>query len=140
MIFLALLYIVGCEGPSSDKAAGKPTQKSAVASEKQPGPAPIAYDVLHEIPNGANRIAVMVLVSGKSSKEDVLALGGYLKAKYPDKDRLSIGIFDSEDVAYHVADPEYPEDEKLKHYLVLVDVNRKAGRDEIRWMAKGRGH
>lgn len=83
---------------------------------------------------------MLVLVSEKSTKEEVLALGGYLKAKYPGKDMLNIGIFDSREVAYHVADPEYREDKKLKHYLVLVDVNRKAGRDEIRWMAKGRGH
>ena len=105
----------------------------------------IDYEVLKNW--SKNRfVGMQILVSEKSTKEEVMALAKHLRSKYVGS-IISIYIFDSKETPRHQDDlanfgswQNYTEEKYYKHWLVQISINPNTGYDKIDWIAEGRDH
>ena len=105
----------------------------------------INYEVLKNWSKNS-LVGMQILVSEKSTKEQVMALAKHFRSKY-DGSFISIYIFDSKETPLHQADlgdfgswQNYTEEQYYKHWLVLITRNTSTGFDKIEWVAEGRDH
>jgi hypothetical protein len=108
--------------------------------EKAEIPEIIKYQVLRQWTVPAGGIGMEILVSEDAAKEEVLALASSLHSKYLPEGYIYIQIFDSLSAYNHRDDPNYPDEDYFKHFLVDISRNTETGYDEILWVAEGRGH
>lgn len=172
LVTIELLFAFGCDKKEKKPSVQKTEQKTEASKEvKQPSKEEnvptakleqktepskeakdtfIPYKVLRqwtpERPDGEPAIGMMLLVSEKATKDEVMVLAQHLRAENLSKGWIWIDIFDSQE-AYlsreailHSKDTNYPEEKYFKHWLVNVCVNPSTGYDEIQWTAEGRDH
>ena len=85
-------------------------------------------------------IGMALLVPEEVTKEQILALARHLRAEHLSKGWIWIDIFDSIEAYQNRVDPDYPEEEYAKHWLVQITYNSQTGLDKIEWLAYGRNH
>lgn len=81
------------------------------------------------------KLILEVLVSESDSKEEVMKLADRLRREHAGN-YVTISIFDSREAWRRRMDESYPETKLSRHWLVVIDDT--LGKDEIRWVAKGR--
>lgn len=106
----------------------------------------IPFEVLKkwEIPPGGSGIGMIILVSKKATKGEVMELAARLREQHLDKVKkgkggiLWIDIFDSKEAWLNRNNPKYPNAKFDRSWLVNICVNPNTGYDKIVWTAKGR--
>jgi hypothetical protein len=102
----------------------------------------IPFEVLKnwQIPPGG--IGMIILVSEKATKDEVMKLAVKLREryihKYKGKGGIYIDIFDSKEAWLNRDNPKYPEAKFDRSWLVNINVNPYTGYDKIEWTAIGR--
>jgi len=168
LVAIELLFALGCDKKEKKPPVQKSEQKTekskvveqhfkekdaqVVKHEKKTEPSKeakdtfIPYKVLRQWTPERGGVGMIILVSEKATKEEVMALASHLRYENLSKGWIWIDIFDSRE-AYlsreaisHGKDTSYPEEKYFKHWLVNVCVNPSTGNDETHWVADGRDH
>jgi len=103
----------------------------------------IPFEVLKkwQIPPGG--IGMIILVSEKTTKGEVMELAVRLREQHLDKCKkgkggIWIDIFDSKEAWLNRDNPKYPDAKFDRSWLVNICVNPNTGFDKIEWTAIGR--
>ena len=99
---------------------------------------PIIFETLkkHDIPAGGTTL--IILVSEKETKDNVMKLAKILFEEYTSKGSFYLQIFDSKEAYINRDNPEYPEKKYWKHFLVDGSYNKNTGYKNLDWVADGR--
>jgi len=82
-------------------------------------------------------ISMEVVVDPKTTKQQAMDLGCFLKDKYQEGNtEVNIGIFDDIRCAVGRRNKSIPVKIFLQHYLVQVTVNKTTNRDSVEWQKK----
>jgi hypothetical protein len=96
----------------------------------------IRYEVLKQKNVGNARLWMDILVDEAASKAEVMILAKDIERQYAGKTKSwVICIYDSRVAWQRQLDESYPEQELLRHHLVVID-----DLGPIRWIGEGRGH
>lgn len=106
----------------------------------------ISYEVLKtwDIPawhTPAGGTGLDILVSRKSTKDQVIDLAHSLRAKYSKENKFfTLSVFDLKEAWANRENESYPQAKYMKHFLATANVNPNTGYDQIQWTAQGRGY
>ena len=147
VVLTLVLGLMGCKKAEEETAQAEAPQKETVAESKETDRAvPVEkpeglpeFTILNERPMSGAGISWNILVSEKTSREDAMKLGEFLRKKYKPKGLVYVSMYDSREAFEHAGDKDSPVD-FMKHYLVQVTVIPKANVDTVIWMAKGRDY
>ncbi|MFA4907840.1 MAG: hypothetical protein WC602_06210 [archaeon] len=99
----------------------------------------INYEVLKSVVS-TNSEMMVILVSEKSTKQEVMELLRHLKSQHSLSKMVFIQIFDSKEAYQNQQNDSYPENKYWKHFLADYSHNPNTGHDELNWVAEGRDH
>ena len=135
VITVAFLAVAGCgRRDKNDQELRIEQKRQKPAKIKQ---SVIAYEILRKWDIRINQgVGMDLLVSPRSTKQEVMTLARHLKNKYLSRNKyVWINIFDSKKAYLHRDDMSYPQAEYWKHFLVQIDLSNK-----VMWVAKGRSN
>ena len=138
LLTVTLIITLACGKKDEKVSTLRIEQKTEVTEETKQSV--IAYETLRRWTPQGGGIGLIILVSEKASKEEVMALASHLRYENLSKGWIWIDIFDLKEAYLHRDDQNYPEQKYFKHWLVNVCVNPSTGHDEMQWVGDGRDH
>lgn len=107
-------------------------------SHTEPG-YPINFEILQDSRKSGGA-TLEILVSKRENKDDIMKLAQMIFEENSSKGSLILNIFDSYEAYLNRDNPNYPEEEYWKHFLVQGINNPSNGYQNLEWVAENRDH
>lgn len=134
--WVGMILACGGAGQTGNRATSPPAQQKAESREASEKPIP--YEVLTKKGRSLDgKLMWHILVSETVSKDDVMKLAQNLQREYAGNYAFMF-IYDSRETWQRWDDESYPEKERDRHFLVMMDGGITGSKAEIRWCAEGR--